>query len=564
VISKNLTIIGNDCTIDGSYLARCLHVNSNLNIVLENLTIINGYSERDNGGGLRADEYVNLTLKNCVFENNTIYNWNGGAFSADKGCNIEVYNSSFENNTSIRVSDLEWHEFKRGLGSAIRAFINSTLKLYNSYFGFNNAYLSTILLITYDDENPPEISTLFVDNCIFNNNTSRRCGVIYLDEYGQGEVLNSIFTNNTSKKSCGTLILDTCPYSLVKNCTFINNSGVRGRAICIKIFVENSTSNAQIIDCKFINNTASIYGGAIYSVGGITSVENCYFEGNDGNQRGGGIYSRLGNLKVSNCEFKSNLAIRGGAIYVASADSSIINSNILKNYAEDKGGSIFSTLDYSLLNCSISKNKAVNDKNKFGVYNSFKATVKIATAKVKTSYKSGKMMKITLKYAKNKYITMNVKLKIKVYNGKKCKTYYTTSNSKGIAYFKTSRFSKGNYKVEITSANSNVKFKKVKTSIVISKSKGKIYAPKVTSKYKSKSYFNITLKHKSTKKVLSGIKIKIKIFTGQNFKTYVKKTNSKGKIRINTKSLKKGKHNVEIISLNSNIKFSKKSRITIK
>ena len=128
----------------------------------------------------------------------------------------------------------------------------------------------------------------------------------------------------------------------------------------------------------------------------------------------------------------------------------------------------------------------------------------------------------------------------------------------------TSRFSKGNYKVEITSANSNVKFKKVKTSIVISKSKGKIYAPKVTSKYKSKSYFNITLKHKSTKKVLSGIKIKIKIFTGQNFKTYVKKTNSKGKIRINTKSLKKGKHNVEIISLNSNIKFSKKSRITIK
>ena len=563
VISKNLTIIGNNCTIDGSYLARCLHLSSNLNIVLENLTIINGYSQRDNGGGLRADEYVNLTLKNCVFENNTVYNWNGGAFSTDKGCNIEVYNSSFENNTSIRVSSLKWHEFKRGMGSAIRSFINSTLKLYNSYFGFNNAYLSTILLVTYDDENPPEISTLFIDNCIFNNNTSRSCGVIYLDEYGQGEVLNSIFTNNTSRSS-GTLILDTCPYSLVKNCTFINNFGVRGAAICIRIFTENSTSNAQIVDCKFINNTASTYGGAIYSVGGITSVKNCYFENNDGNKRGGGIYSRLGNLKVSNCEFKNNLAIRGGAIYVASADSSIISSKILKNYAADKGGSIFSTLDYSLLNCSIAKNKAVNDKNKFGVYNNFKATVKIAAAKVKTSYKSGKTMKIALKYTKNKYITMNVKLKIKVYTGKKYKTYYATTNRNGIAYFKASGFSKGTHKVEITSANSYVKFKKVKTSIAISKSKGKIYAPKITSKYKSKSYFNITLKHKSTKKVLSGIKIKIKIYSGNKFKTYVKKTSSKGKIRINTKSLKKGKHNVEIISLNSNINFYKKSRITIK
>ena len=91
VISKNITIIGNNCTIDGSGLARCLHLSSNLNIVLENLTIINGYSERDNGGGLRADEYVNLTLKNCIFENNTVYNWNGGAFSTDKGCNIILY-----------------------------------------------------------------------------------------------------------------------------------------------------------------------------------------------------------------------------------------------------------------------------------------------------------------------------------------------------------------------------------------------------------------------------------------------------------------------------------------
>ena len=58
VISKNLTIIGDNCTIDGNNLARCFHIKSNLNIVLENLTIVNGYSDRGNGGGILTDQYV--------------------------------------------------------------------------------------------------------------------------------------------------------------------------------------------------------------------------------------------------------------------------------------------------------------------------------------------------------------------------------------------------------------------------------------------------------------------------------------------------------------------------
>lgn len=452
---------------------------------------------------------------------------------------------------------------KGGAGSAITTFINSTLKISDSYFGFNNAYLSTVLLTTYDDKNPPEKSSLYVKNCIFNNNTSQRGGIIYLDEFGQGEILDSIFCNNSCILSSGTLILDTCPYSLVKNCTFINNSGKCGAAICIKIFEDNLTSNAQIIDSKFINNIASTKGGAISSVGGAVTIDNCNFKNNNGGEYGGGVFSRLGNLTVNNCEFKDNVAKKGGAVCLNCENSSITNS-ILNSYASNKGGSVYSTIDYTILNCTISKNKAINDKNIYGVYNNFKATVKIAVAKIKTSYKSGKKMKIILKYYKNKYSTMNVKLKIKVYTGKNYKTYYVTTNTNGIAYFKASRFSKGTHKIEITSANSYVQFTKAKTLIKISKSKGKISAPKVANKYKSKSYFKVTLKHKTTNQVLSGIKVKIKIYTGKKFKTYAKKTNSKGKIFISTKSLKKGKHKVTINSLNSNINFSKKSEITIK
>ena len=183
--------------------------------------------------------------------------------------------------------------------------------------------------------------------------------------------------------------MDTCPYSLVKNCTFINNSGKCGAAICIKIFEDNLTSNAQIIDSKFINNIASTKGGAISSVGGAVTIDNCYFKNNNGGEYGGGVFSRLGNLTVNNCEFKDNVAKKGGAVCLNCENSSITNS-ILNSYASNKGGSVYSTIDYTILNCTISKNKAINDKNIYGVYNNFKATVKIAVAKIKTSYKSGK------------------------------------------------------------------------------------------------------------------------------------------------------------------------------
>lgn len=75
-----------------------------------------------------------------------------------------------------------------------------------------------------------------------------------------------------------------------------------------------------------------------------------------------------------------------------------------------------------------------------------------------------------------------------------------------------------------------------------------IKAPSVINKYHKNSYFKVLVKHKTTKKAVSGLKVKIKVFTGKKYTVYTVKTNSKGYALMNTKSLSKGNHKVIIYS----------------
>ena len=103
-----------------------------------------------------------------------------------------------------------------------------------------------------------------------------------------------------------------------------------------------------------------------------------------------------------------------------------------------------------------------------------------------------------------------------------------------------------------------------KTSIKINKTSTTVKAPKITGKFKKSKYFKVTIKNKETKKSLSNVKVKIKVFTGKKYKTYTVKTDKKGLTKININKLKTGKHKVIISTGNNNYKISAKSLITIK
>lgn len=152
--------------------------------------------------------------------------------------------------------------------------------------------------------------------------------------------------------------------------------------------------------------------------------------------------------------------------------------------------------------------------------------------------------------------------KYKVYTNGKAKTYYTNTNSNGITTFKLPKtLTAGTHKIKITLVNTNV----TKTvNVKVDKAKTTVKAPKVTNKLKKSKYFKLTVKNKATKKAVSNVKVKIKVYTAKKYKIYTVKTNKKGIGKINTKTLKAGIHKVVVSSGNSNYEISAKSLITIK
>ena len=122
------------------------------------------------------------------------------------------------------------------------------------------------------------------------------------------------------------------------------------------------------------------------------------------------------------------------------------------------------------------------------------SSIKIVQAKTKVTapaktvtYKQNANFQITIKDSSNK-VVKNVKIKVKVYTGKKYKTYNLKTNSKGVATFKTNSFSIGSHKVVINSNNKNYKISKTTKLIVKAKPKVKTVTLKVNTLKRGEYY----------------------------------------------------------------------------
>ena len=197
------------------------------------------------------------------------------------------------------------------------------------------------------------------------------------------------------------------------------------------------------------------------------------------------------------------------------------------------------------------------------VVNTYISKATVTPTALSTTYDSGKTFNINV--VANKNPVCGLKLTLKVFTGKSYKTYYATTNAKGIASFKASTLSIGTHKVEITSSgDARYGVAKTASNIKIAKAKTTVKAPKVTFKVKKSKYFKVTVKNKATKKAVKSINVKVKVYTGKKYKTYIIKTNKNGVAQLNTKKLKVGKHKVVISSGNAKYTISAKSTITIK
>ena len=402
-----------------------------------------------------------------------------------------------------------------------------------------------------------ESSGISIENCSFDKCTGEY--VIYSIS-STGSIKNSNFTNSGANEN----LVDFENSSII-NCSFYN-IGIPHELAYVVVCKNLINSSFENCICK------NSYGICVSMKQADSVVENCIFKNSSvrANFTVEQIGSYYGNVSLlirivdyycGNPVSNQNSII---TFYDLNTHNDMFNRTLTKT---DENGDLIYALPLDAIECgariepfgpytwsagSISKIKIL------------KAPTVLTPSKYVVPFNSSKTFNIKLLHKITKKPASKVKLNIKIYTGKKYKSYNRVTDAMGMIKLKASTFAAGTHKVIITGNNKNYIINKTQTSIKISKASTNVLAPKVTNKYKKSKYFKVTVKSKVTKKPVKAIKIKIKVWTGKKHRTYVVKTNAKGVAKLNTKSLKRGNHKVVISSGSANYKISKKSAIRIK
>lgn len=505
IVNKAITIQGiNDAILDGNHFKTRFRIDAP-NVVFKDISFKN-FKFEDNETAIIITKN-GVTINNCNFNNNVglitailatggtskIINSNFTNNANDFGAiylenaKMDILNSSFTGNkylSSNTERDIDSDELSSGLIVAYKY----NLSLSNLNFHSNKMNGLSVTAGTYT-----------VDNCVFNNTDS---------------AIDSADSNSTIKNSI---------FTKLKN--------------GIALYGGKNTINA----CSFINNTAIslILDGDYYK--GSFSIINSKFIDNINKKGPSALYAYQCGAKIINCTFKNN-------------------SNLTEK------GIIF--LETNDLVTVTNKNKTQKFKNATVLDNSLKAYPYITFSLKKsftTSYKSGKLFIGKVIYGFNKK-TMKYFYGL-AYIEKGKKQYYVDFDSN--IKVDLSKYPVGTYKVRFCvspDGSEDFVWRNVHaiTTLKITKAKTVVSAPKVKYKYKKSKYFKVTVKNKVSKKAVSGLKLRLKVYTGKKYKTYTIKTNKKGLAKFNTKKLKRGKHKVVISSANNNYVVSKTSLIRIK
>lgn len=352
MISKNLILMGKkNCQINGMWKSRLLRINSKCTVKIAGIHFKNGYTSGSNGAGIFIKNGANVIIRNCIFNTNKIHNANGGGIFTDERVKLTIIKSKFVGNRAIRVSNLPWGQFKRGQGSAIVASPGNLLRIYTTNFQNNNAYSSTVLVVSYDDSKVLT-STAMVTGCRFVNNVARSHTAFYLDEFGKGQFSKCVFKNNRATEHGPILMFEATKYGKLSKCQFIKNKAFGG-IVCLGEFDEDGlygVAKVTVIGSSFKYNIAD-YGGAISSNSAHLTVSSSTFVGNKANKCGGAIYTNeYGSLKLYSSKFYKNSAGEyGGGISSGISNAYAYNCKFYCNVAGLGGQNVFGEAERSIV-----------------------------------------------------------------------------------------------------------------------------------------------------------------------------------------------------------------------
>jgi hypothetical protein len=294
-INFDITIDGSGViTLSGGNSNRLFVVEAGINLILQNITLANGYSNLDDGGAIFNSG--NLTLENTTIrDSNTGSSSSGGAIVSYGS--LTIANSRFENNGGGNGGALylRWE--------AGDATITGSTFYHNYTTNQDSGWGGAILLWDGADA---QISASDLEG-----NTARYGGAIH-----------NQFGNSTLDLLDGTELRD-------------NQAQFQGGGI-----YNASGASTTLTQVTLRNNRATDLGGGIYNSGSGVTLTNSAVLGNSATAGwGGGVYNDANAVAwFTYTTLQNNSAMFGGGISNSASQIILINATVSSNYSYSGGG----------------------------------------------------------------------------------------------------------------------------------------------------------------------------------------------------------------------------------
>ena len=334
------------------------NMDSNL-IGVDEIEIYFDASAKTNGDGSKSNpyKYINQNTLNVnsgkditayfadgVYKLNTPFKINSNVVLIGESTENTIFNSVLSNKYDFEIMQDYSLEIKNISINHINIQNHGTLKAINTNFensvsftgdnapSTNNTknYGSSYGGVIICDPIGVSIPYIFLNNCIFNNNSAYCGGVISLKN-SRLVMFNSKFSNSQAQHQGGVIYAFNSAM-FIQGADF-NLSGASYGGV---IYCEYSA-----VDLEYTNSYSSetySFGGAIASRYSDINITSCDFEKCLSlTDAGGAIYNYIGNLNIEDSSFSSGRAEFGGVIANLDSNLTVSSSYFLNNEAGDGG-----------------------------------------------------------------------------------------------------------------------------------------------------------------------------------------------------------------------------------
>ena len=465
-------------------------------------------------------ESYNLIVKNSVFKNNRgtaisgqlkSLNVEKSTFMNNKDSSIDLYSGS---STTISIKDSTFSGNSATAGGALFANLNKgTATISNCKF-INNKASSFAGAISFQADETFQMNIL---GSTFNSNSGDKSSALYLDDT-KNNIKNNIFIKNTANEDTIKSVGYVGQKSVLEN-NIIKEDANTDEKLAVE-FLSAPAYFGDVFEFKFTKDGSALANkkATILAFKKDSTSYETFNVVTDSNGVAKFAFSLDSLNLVGTWDFQiisdsgsSKILVSKNNIGVKKLDAKIISSALTTNYASGKvlslklinkntnkiasGVGLYVTIyknGYYYKNVELRTNyngvanvklsnlpssnyvveindALVIDGNMKLAKNSFKvkinkASTKVSAPKVTNKFKKSKYFKVTVK-AYNKPVK-KLKVKVKVFTGKKSKTYTITTNAKGVAQLNTKSLKKGTHKVVLSSGSANYKIS-AKSTIVI-------------------------------------------------------------------------------------------------